>query len=892
MPIVKYPLDLTGNSPDNLIRDEQHVLLPGKNRSLIPKYGAFYTQNNMGLRDLSTGEILEPETQYKPILYYAAASERAGREVCAGVIVTDPRVSDNVAFTYQVVGGEYTHLTTVILELIENLNLDNREVLWGDLLGKPNFFTPAMHLHDIGDVYGFEYIVEALYKLRDAVLIGDEASHEHIFHLIDALRELVVANNQAGMDFTQQTLDRLINFENTTAQNFSDVSKRITDFQNETAENFIAANRFTQETLDRLIAFEEDTANNFELANNFTQATLDRLKAFEIKTANDFAESDQRFNQFKQETANNFTAANNFTQQTLDRLIAFETKLNQVDNFSRAYYDERYGIRRNSSEAATGSMGYNAHTRQPGYLYGGNVAPSATAATSRLNYDGLFYATRFYGDGNNISNLDGSKVATGTVNNDRLNKASTSQQGIVRLTSELNQTSEVIAATALAVKNVNDNANTRALASRIIAVGNGLVGGGNLNADRTITLGTPSSITESSTNSTTTNSHTHAIDRASVSNAGISQLSNSVNSTSQVLAATALAVKTANDNANTRALSSLVITAGAGLVGGGNLTGNRTVSMGIPSTITANTTNEATSTTHTHAVDSATVLRPGVVQLTSVLNSTSEVLAATALAVKNANDNANTRALSARVITAGVGLVGGGNLTGDRTLSLGTPGTISASSSNSASSNSHTHAVDIASLTVRGIVSLTNSVSDTSQNVAATALAVKTANDNANTRALSARAIATGDGLQGGGNLTGNRTLSVDATVVRTHTDQVIAGIKTFTNKARVLLDTQPGHNYGGGHLELVTSNGSDASLGFHRAGQTAAQLRHSGDGLILSGNTQSAAASFRATGNIAAGGRLEVGTDGLLPRMRERSGRLEAVIGGSWRVIWPPQWQ
>lgn len=49
------------------------------------------------------------------------------------------------------------------------------------------------------------------------------------------------------------------------------------------------------------------------------------------------------------------------------------------------------------------------------------------------------------------------------------------------------------------------------LADRTITAGNGMTGGGTLGADRTLTLGTPSSITNSTTNSVTTNSHTHAL---------------------------------------------------------------------------------------------------------------------------------------------------------------------------------------------------------------------------------------------------------------------------------------------------------------------------------------------------------------------------------------------
>ena len=46
------------------------------------------------------------------------------------------------------------------------------------------------------------------------------------------------------------------------------------------------------------------------------------------------------------------------------------------------------------------------------------------------------------------------------------------------------------------------------------------------------------------------------------------------------------------------------------------------------------------------------------------------------------------------------------------------------------------------------------------------------------------RTISTTNGITGGGNLTANRTLSLDSTVVRTTGDQTIAGTKTFTGTA------------------------------------------------------------------------------------------------------------
>lgn len=183
--VNKYPLDLTGTSPENLVLGEPHTLEPGLNRAAVPRYGAFYTES-LAVRDASTGELLTPNDQYVPIMYYAEPSERSGKEVCTGIIVTDGTVANEITIDYQVVGGDYANITQIIIDLIENLNLDDREVTWGDLLGRPDAFPPAPHLHDLGDIYGFEYLVQQLELIRQAILYGDVESHEEIRQQIEA----------------------------------------------------------------------------------------------------------------------------------------------------------------------------------------------------------------------------------------------------------------------------------------------------------------------------------------------------------------------------------------------------------------------------------------------------------------------------------------------------------------------------------------------------------------------------------------------------------------------------------------------------------------------------------------------------------------------------------
>lgn len=118
--------------------------------------------------------------------------------------------------------------------------------------------------------------------------------------------------------------------------------------------------------------------------------------------------------------------------------------------------------------------------------------------------------------------------------------------------------------------------------SRSIAAGNGLSGGGNLTANRTLTLGTPSAITLSSTNSVTTSSHTHAFTPGGTTSQYI-RGDGSLATFPSIPAGTVTSVSGGNG------LSGSVTTSGS-------------ISLGTPGTITNSTTNSVTSTSHTHAL--------------------------------------------------------------------------------------------------------------------------------------------------------------------------------------------------------------------------------------------------------------------------------------------------
>jgi hypothetical protein len=219
--VLKYPLDLTGVNPNNLVLGEPHAMVRRKVRAVATNYGPFFTAG-LKVYDATNPTVpLIPGDpvnggQYVAAELYSEATMRAGKEICAIIVITDQTVSDNILLDYQVVGGEFSSSSSVIAELVAALDLDDRPVLWGDILGKPDAFAPTMHLHDIGDIYGFEYLVEAVERVRAAVLMGDIASHDEIYRYIDHFFDQLDAQTNAVLDALNNHKSDMGNPHNTT----------------------------------------------------------------------------------------------------------------------------------------------------------------------------------------------------------------------------------------------------------------------------------------------------------------------------------------------------------------------------------------------------------------------------------------------------------------------------------------------------------------------------------------------------------------------------------------------------------------------------------------------------------------------------------------------------
>ncbi|MCS2131368.1 tail fiber protein [Escherichia coli] len=372
--------------------------------------------------------------------------------------------------------------------------------------------------------------------------------------------------------------------------------------------------------------------------------------------------------------------------------------------------------------------------------------------------------------------------------------ATLTAKGFTQLSSATNSTSETLAATPKAVKAAYDLAAGKAPASHTHPWSQITgVPAASLTAKGTVQLSSATD-SQSETEAATPKavkaaydlaagkapvSHTHpwsqitGVPAASLTAKGTVQLSSAINSTSEILAATPKAVK-AYDLAAGKAPASHThpwsqITG----VPAASLTAKGTVQLSSAtdsqSEIEAATPKAVKAAydlaagkapvSHTHpwsqitGVPAASLTAKGTVQLSSAINSTSEILAATPKAVKAAYDLAAGKAPASHTHPWS-------QITGVPAASLTAKGTVQLSSATDSQSEieaatpkavkaaydlaagkapvSHTHpwsqitGVPAASLTAKGTVQLSSAINSTSEILAATPKAVKAAYDLAN----------------------------------------------------------------------------------------------------------------------------------------------------------------
>lgn len=273
-PIVRYPLDTTGINPDNFVSGEVHHLVDRQKRAIATTYGPFFN-DSVSIVEVNTNRILTHGVHYVFAELYQGATLKYGKSVSGVIIVIDSNVLPDVSISYQVLGGEYSYSTDALVNLLNAKIDDDPTISWYNIIGKPDLLPPSQHLHDVGDVFGFEYVVQALERIRNAILWSDVPTYDALVGLINnklnetdsRFNTLLEQNLEAAIislrtQFTKQSIG-LGNIQNYLTGGFNDgqwAGNKDHSIDQITANKYIG--------LDALVGFREKLLDYMVLKEN------------------------------------------------------------------------------------------------------------------------------------------------------------------------------------------------------------------------------------------------------------------------------------------------------------------------------------------------------------------------------------------------------------------------------------------------------------------------------------------------------------------------------------------------------------------------------------------------------------------------------------------------
>jgi hypothetical protein len=514
--IIRYEEDRTGVSPDNLVSGEIHTLKDRQRRIVVPSYGSFFTESLI-IKDENTGSILTKD-QYYCSDFIVIAQQLTGKEIAATIIITDKNVSNKVNLQYQAVGGFFSVNAEVLLQQLETLKIDERPIIWDNILGKPESFPPSAHLHSIGDVYGFEYLVYAIDRLTSAILRGDEASHNVI------------------LDYVENKGNTLLDLINKLKEAFNAHESNKNNPHNVTAHQ---TGSLTADEINGLFnKLKSDLYDHINNKNNPHDVTAEQLHVY-LRS-----DVDLLLNSLKTsllQVINNHINDKNNPHNTTPEQIGTWTSEQIQNGFNNVNNNINNHVNDKNNPHNVTTEQINAYTKQQTDSKINEIIEERVLDVTNRNKL-KESATPINTDRDNLLSWENDGISL-KIND--IPEASVNGKGVVKLTDSINSTTPNTALSATGGKKLND---TKADKSVSIIPGAGLVGGGDLSNSRVISMNTPNTISAWSNNTADGGGHSHYVTKASTSTQGIVQLVDSYSSNSQTLAPTANALMVAFNN--------------------------------------------------------------------------------------------------------------------------------------------------------------------------------------------------------------------------------------------------------------------------------------------------------------------------------------------------------
>ncbi len=203
-PLVIYPLDPTGSSPNNLIVGDIETVIPNENTAVKPIYG-FYYAGSMIIKDNNTNQTLVRGEDYLCVELSGEFTGKYGQEICGMVLFLGTNGTTQISMSYQCLGGHGQFLPNNISELYQNITSSPQLLEWNNILNKPLQYTPNNHVNMLEDIYGFEPIVYALERIRGLLQIGNTQSYQNLMawvqDKVNAIQAPIVETRKTAFNY-------------------------------------------------------------------------------------------------------------------------------------------------------------------------------------------------------------------------------------------------------------------------------------------------------------------------------------------------------------------------------------------------------------------------------------------------------------------------------------------------------------------------------------------------------------------------------------------------------------------------------------------------------------------------------------------------------------------
>lgn len=187
---VTYPYDPNGNSPANLVTNEQQVLSQVNGdpyRYFIPNFAPFY-QTNFSIKAknaLGSYYNLTPGVDFEFSMKYIGASRANGMMIFGAISIINKNVNGPVLVTYQCLGGQYSANRNYVIQTIAQNNYNPRRIAWDQVTNVPEVFPPSSHPQDLDTFTGFRDLIDAVDRIAVASANTDTLRNELRQHTLN-----------------------------------------------------------------------------------------------------------------------------------------------------------------------------------------------------------------------------------------------------------------------------------------------------------------------------------------------------------------------------------------------------------------------------------------------------------------------------------------------------------------------------------------------------------------------------------------------------------------------------------------------------------------------------------------------------------------------------------